>query len=577
MADAASRGAELQPPAATDGEVRPWWRLRFSPPNPFYLLSAAFFLHATGVWAQQQGRELPDAVRMALIGGYLTMMAGTALLIVRLWKQWNDARSILLIVLLLFAELALTFDDALLRDPRQGALLIAAGLGIAIAVSEVLLRGLQMRFPARFRIPYYVQLTLIILYPLVLAGPARGGDRTAVTERLYGFSWIAAASLLLLIPAIRLRNRGMENTGTPWKWPMYPWPAFVFLGLCLVARSFAQCLSFDSVSMVDLRTAVDGLPSIFGPHFVAPFLLAVGVLVYVAGDTAGNLRLRNAALLIFPVVATAASFPGVGDNAAYREFVATLVARWAAPPILTLVASACGFALAAVRGDRAARLGLCAVVIAMSVISPETINLASLRWPPPALTLAALGLALVAVSWMRRRSVDFVLGVTVLTAALWSLGALRSRIVPEAILAEHLIFAAVLVAAIAFHDRWNDVWRWTAAAMIVLMGTAATTGIQGSRAILLTYTVNLVILMLAAAWLVRDLRFATVALYCVGLVEVNAVWLSYDLLLTYTQWRGTLQFVFALGLFLAGVQVSAWKGGALESASTLFVRRQRVP
>ena len=44
--------------------------------NPFYLLSAAFFLHATGAWAQQQGRELPDLVRMSLIGGYLTLMTG---------------------------------------------------------------------------------------------------------------------------------------------------------------------------------------------------------------------------------------------------------------------------------------------------------------------------------------------------------------------------------------------------------------------------------------------------------------------------------------------------------------------
>src|SRR5690349_21133256 len=96
-------------PAPAPNSDRPWWKLRFSPPNPFYLLSAASFLHATGVWAQQQGRELPDTVRMGLIGGYLLLMAVTSLVIVRLWKQWNDARSILLIVLLLFAELALTF------------------------------------------------------------------------------------------------------------------------------------------------------------------------------------------------------------------------------------------------------------------------------------------------------------------------------------------------------------------------------------------------------------------------------------------------------------------------------------
>ncbi len=128
-------------------------RLRFSPPNPFYLLSAATFLHATGIWAGQQGRELPDATRLILIGSYLLAMALTALAIVRLWRQWADARSVVLIVLLLFAELALSFDDALLRDRHHGGRLLVMAFAVACGVSELLLRGLRLNFPARFRIP----------------------------------------------------------------------------------------------------------------------------------------------------------------------------------------------------------------------------------------------------------------------------------------------------------------------------------------------------------------------------------------------------------------------------------------
>ncbi|HVJ69509.1 MAG TPA: hypothetical protein VM510_16145, partial [Caulifigura sp.] len=248
-------------------------RLKFSPPNPFYLLSAASFLHATGIWAGQQGRELPDQVRLILIGSYLVAMALTALLIVRAWKQWADARSVVLIVLLLFAELALSFDDAVLRDPRHGGSLLLIAFGVAVFVSELLFHGLRLTFPARFRLPYYIQLTILFLFPLVLAGPARSSDWSTLRLELYAFAWIAAGSIILLIPAVAGGARGLDETGTPWKWPMYPWPAFLFLGVCLAARTFAQCLSFDSASSMDTATAIENLPSAFGPHFVAPLVL----------------------------------------------------------------------------------------------------------------------------------------------------------------------------------------------------------------------------------------------------------------------------------------------------------------
>src|SRR5436190_21285812 len=127
-----------QPVQPADAQGWSFPRLRFSPPNPFYLLSAAAFLHATGIWAGQQGRELPDQIRLTLIGSYLVAMALTALLIVRAWKQWADARSVVLIVLLLFAELALSFDDAVLRDPLHGGKLLCSALAVAVCVSELL-------------------------------------------------------------------------------------------------------------------------------------------------------------------------------------------------------------------------------------------------------------------------------------------------------------------------------------------------------------------------------------------------------------------------------------------------------
>jgi hypothetical protein len=551
-------------PVPVPTSVRPWWKLRFSPPNPFYLLSAASFLHATGVWAQQQGRELPDAVRMGLIAGYLLLMAVTSLVIVRLWKQWNDARSILLIVLLLFAELALTFDDALLRNPRQGTLLLVSGLAIAVVVSELLFHGLGMRFPARFRVPYYAQLSLVFLYPLVLAGPTLAANRLVLTERLYGYSWLAAGSLLLLIPAIRRGARGIEDTGTPWKWPIYPWPAFVFLGLCLVARTFAQCLSFDSVSMLDMATAVNGLPSIFGAYFLSPFLLALSLLLLAIDAATGKRRFHWAASVALPAAALVMSFPGGGGNVAYREFVASFAARWCGPPLLTLAAIGCAYVVASLRGSPTGRIGLVVVLALMSVIEPETVSLSTVQLPPHPLPLAVLAMGVAIFAIRRRSSVGFALASTVGTLAIQAAGAFRDLGVPEGVIVVHLVFAGLLAAGVLFRDRWSPIWRRLSATTLVALGMAATAGVDGSRLGVLIYVIGLASGGFALAWLLRNQDFVVAALSSGILAEANSVWLAYELLSARTDWQGLPQFVLAFSLFLVGLHLSAVKGGALK-------------
>src|SRR5437868_15038825 len=77
--------------------------------NPFYLLSVAFVLHSTRLWLNTRAWPYDPWPLMYIIGGYILLIAIIGFLVIRLGKAWDDARSILLILLLLFVELSLTF------------------------------------------------------------------------------------------------------------------------------------------------------------------------------------------------------------------------------------------------------------------------------------------------------------------------------------------------------------------------------------------------------------------------------------------------------------------------------------
>jgi len=545
--------------------AEPGWsfpRLKFSPPNPFYLLSAAAFLHATGIWAGQQGRDLPDQFRLTLIGSYLVAMAFTALLIVRAWKQWADARSVVLIILLLLAELALSFDDAVLRDPRHGGRLLAMALGVALAVSELLIRGLRLKFPARFRIPYYVQMLLLFLFPLVLAGPARSSDWTLLRVQLYAFAWLAAGSLVLLAPAVARGARGIEETGTPWKWPMYPWPAFVFLGVCLLARTFAQCLSFDSASDVKTQVALESLPSVFGPYFLAPFVLALGVLLYVAADRAGSARWRNKVLVLFGASALVLSFNPAGANPMSRELLSTLTVQFAGPPQIILGVLAMLLVTATLRGDRTARSGLLVLALIQSCVDRATVDVDSLCAPrPEVLAIVALGLLIHGLA--TRRSLAFVAGGVGGIVASASAGLLANPYASELAVVAHAVIAVLLVAGLSFDDCYAFAWRQVAAALLLGAEVAISAIHHHSPDVSLLYVAIIAAVSVAIARARGDVAFAILAAGSMLLIEANAGWFGMTLIESRLTWKGAPLLLAAWLLLLGGLHVSAWKGGAV--------------
>ena len=274
--------------------------------NPFYLLSVAFVLHSTRLWYREGAGPFNPWPLMAIIGGYILMAAVAGFLLVRFGKVWDDARSIFLILLLLFVELSLTFDSVLVSQPATGRLLLFTGLGLALAVSEGLLRGLSIRMPLLFRIPYHLFLILLFLYPLAIV-TGLGADRSVAVWRIYLFSPVAAAVLLTLLPAIRRGPEYVARTGTPWRWPWFPWSLFGFLTVCVGLRAYALSLSFDPVLMQRFEQAMR-LDSAFGLYFFAPLLLAIALLLLEAGIVAKSRRLQLIALML-PAVVLVLSYP----------------------------------------------------------------------------------------------------------------------------------------------------------------------------------------------------------------------------------------------------------------------------
>ena len=162
---------------------------------------------------------------MTLLCCYTLLLAASAWLVIRLGKVWDDARTILLVIVLMFFALAISFDQSVLNNYHTGAVLLAAGLTFSILVTESLLWSLGIRLNAWHRLPYHAMLALLFLYPLWLGRLIHGHYLMDASWSVFAFPWIAAALFLTLLIAARQGSDGAANNGTPWMWPLYPWVA----------------------------------------------------------------------------------------------------------------------------------------------------------------------------------------------------------------------------------------------------------------------------------------------------------------------------------------------------------------
>src|SRR5262245_50452134 len=108
-----------------------WW---VCTKNPFYAISAALML--LGLWISfgNQTNDLENCLLMGGLAAHTLLLAVTAMMLVRFLNLWDDARTVMLLVVLMFLATSVTFDYLLIADPQRGAGFNLFGLGLSILV-----------------------------------------------------------------------------------------------------------------------------------------------------------------------------------------------------------------------------------------------------------------------------------------------------------------------------------------------------------------------------------------------------------------------------------------------------------
>jgi hypothetical protein len=553
------------PLAGTRGAIR--W---ICTNNPFYVISAGLFL--AGLWISFGDQSQADVEEtwalLSGMAGYTLLLAGTAFLLVRYAKVWDDARTVLLLTVLMFLATSVTFDQVL--ETNRGVACNLMGLGFAMAVSEGLLRGIRLALPAGFRVPYYLILALFFLYPLALISLVDEPHDELQMWGVFGFATAAGLVFLTLLPAIRRGADYVRANGSPWSWPLYPWTLFGLLALAVPARAFLLCYSMH-------RPAGEFQGQlIFGPYFLVPFGFALAVLLLEIGLESRRKGVLGTALGL-PVLLAVLAAVGHHPESTYQEFLGIFMDRLGGTPLfLTWSAAVVFYAYAALRGVPMAAWALTAALAGLAVVNADSLRLGDLVAPQPAPLLAAALLQLGLGIW--RRNSRHCLAGSLLAALAIAFSETAEPTPYRGLVAYHAVLIALWLVGAAFDDYLGRVLRGLAAALVFL-GCLASLSVQVDLPWGLppwagaAYPLAMAVVLVGYGLLLRHRPSIAVA----GLVVVcwlaTAGWQGYRLLRQLV--LGLDYIVVSLALFALAVLISLGKSGLLNRSVT--ERREEVP
>jgi hypothetical protein len=420
--------------------------------NPFYVASAwMVFSGLTASFSVRAGAFDAWSLTVSL-AAYTLLLSVTALLVIRLGKVWDDARSLLLLIVLMFLGISVSFDGILASTPDLALRYYLLGWLFSATTSEALLRSLRLKLRWLFRLPFHLLLALFFVYPLLLA-PRLGDPRDPVLMwELFGFSTIAALIFLALVPAVRRGPAYVRGNGSPWPWPWFPWVLFGMLALCISLRAYYLCLSLHFVG---------AFSSIFAPYFLLPLGLAAIVVLLESGLTSASSRVVGWAMQA-PLGLVLLAVISRPHDPMYRAFLAQFHETLGAGPlVLTLWLMAAFYLFAAVRSAANANFLLTGTLAILSFAMAQTAPSPSNGLHPLPLLIA--GTWQVGIGLRRRSSGDLVVG-----AGLWVVSAAFAGqgIVFDSwhgIVPVHSLLAIFLAAGYWYRDRTGRYARIAAA------------------------------------------------------------------------------------------------------------------
>jgi len=462
FAEATANGGGNEPARAAEQAAGNLLRFVYTN-NPFYVISAALVFWGLRLSFDTGGESFQTGALMASLAGYTLLLAAVACFLIRAGQVWQDVRTILLVIVLMFLAISVSLDETIAADSRAGTWWFLGGLAFAIVVSELVLAVIRLKLPVLFRIPYYLILSLFFLYPIGLVRLIYDARDPALHWTLFGFSAAAGILFLTLLPAVRRGPRYVEDNGSPWQWPLYPWVLFGLLGLGVCGRAYFLCVSFH---------AVGGMATIFGLYFLVPLLLAANLLLLEIGIVARSIWvLRTALVAPAGLLALAAAGPAAGGNDfGFRETFSA--ALGGSPLFMTLLAVNVFYFVAMLRRVPHAAEALTAALAALLVCGPETVDLRTLAQPQalPLMLIAALQLL---IAWRYRSALCCLVAACCLVGGLslefrGTMFTAYRGLVPL-----HLLLAAVLLIGAAFRSRFAALLQLLGAAVILAAVVAA--------------------------------------------------------------------------------------------------------
>lgn len=578
-------------PSQSTGRVNVFWWVCTK--NPFYAISAALML--LGLWISfgNQTNDLENWLLMGGLAAHTLLLAVTAMFLVRLLKLWDDARTVMLLVVLMFLATSVTFDSLLIQDQRRGAGFNLFGLGLSIFITEMLLGQVKLRLPALYRIPFYLVLALFFVYPILVRSllvRGQGDLQEPFVWGLFGFSTIAAIVFLTLLPALWKGAGYVRDNGSPWPWPLYPWSLFFVLALAVPGRAVLMCWSLHPLG----ANQYDRL--IFGPYFLIPFGFALTILCLELGLNLGNRRMIRFGL-IAPVLLLGMALVGHHPNdpvyrllrvvtvsfgrfeafdtvsrepdPIYNEFLVMFSNRLGFDPLFGALLLAGGFyAYAALRRVPSATECLAGVLAVMSVIGPGSLSagIGGAVLPAP---LFAAGLFLLLMGGRQRNPWNLLRGLACLAATfalIVPLADAPSSMRPRLAIFTHLTLLAMLALGIGFRDVNGISMRRCGAAFLLMLSLAGMhqwfIHQEVSGILPVIYPLCMGIILAVYGHLLRDSWILVMATIILGYWVFKFGWMFYRSI------RGTIKgfdyLVAGLAFFVVAVLISLGKSGMLS-------------
>lgn len=461
----------------------PFWKSLYNR-NPFYAISAVLMLYAVrAAYGELEIGAINCWMMMGVLAIYTLVLAVIGVLIVRLGKVWEDARSIFVLLLLLFLAVSVSADDLFVNMVSSGAgtALLVCGYLFSAVVSEAVLRGAGIRLSWRYRLPYHLLLALFYVAPWWCSPELHPHSRATVAWMLLLFPTVAAGMFLTLFAAVRRGPADVANNGTPWPWPSFPWTAFGVLAAAVVFRSFILCLTVGPSGFIWKELASGGraiaFDSIWGTYFLVPLALAGLLLLLEAGIVARDQRILQNVMKLAPLLLLM-SMP-IGGSDEFSEFLHTVTTTIGSPIWITVGLQTAFYCWAWFRRVPGADKGALATCSLWSIVGPRTIDMDTLTEPSP-WPMFVIGLALFVYGLRTLSSRIGALSAAVTTVGLWWLLPQTSLAGYRMTLCYHLLWLTIVLLGLFCKDSFADVLRAVGAVqMPVASLVVMTNGVSG--------------------------------------------------------------------------------------------------